>query len=595
MSQPHQAALARLSQEFSVLSQQLTRVGAQIAELERTLNTPAPAPLPYYPPPPPYPYPLPAPPPPARPVAPAAAVPSAPREGWIGKLLAVAGVAVTLIGVVLLLVLAAQAGLLAPGVRVSAGAVLAAGLVACAVWLQRRPGGRVGAIALAATGIAAAYLDVVALTTIYDWVAPVPGLVLASVIGGGGLVLARRWNSEHLAVLVLAPLAVLAPVVADGLTVLLVGFMLMLSAASLPVQVGRDWLLMHAARVAAVTVALLLALLAAGFGADSDTYLVGGACGIAALLAVISGLVLLPGTSRPVGTALLTAAGVVPALAAAVAVNQLLAVLLAAAVAAVLMAVVLLHRRLPGVTPAVAAIWAAVSAVATVVAVTVAFDGYVEAPVLLAMAVVLTVAGRHSAVALWIATAFTAIGALVYTEYAPPGNLVYAAELPGREAVSVLAASLLLIAAAVSLSWIAARRSRAIPAVALVVTGYAVTMFTVTAGVLIGGRGTGFLAGHMAATICWVGMAAVLLWYAQRTSDRDARTAPIVAGLALTGAATAKLLLFDLGTLDGILRVVVFIVVGLALLAMGTGYARSLARSDSTDSQQRHASPTVTE
>ncbi len=595
MSQPHQAALARLSQEFSVLSQQLTRVGTQIAELERTLGTPAPAPLPYYPPPAPYPYPLPPPPVAARPVAPAVALPSAPREGWIGKLLAAAGVAVTLIGVVLLLVLAAQAGLLAPGVRVGAGAVLAAGLVVCAVLLHGRAGGQVGAIALAATGIAAAYLDVVAMTTVYGWVAPVPGLVLASAIGGGALVLARRWNSEQLAVLVLAPLAVLAPVVADGLTVLLVGFMLALSAASLPVQVGRDWLWMHAARVAAVTVSLLLALLAAGFGADSESYLLGGACGIAALLAVISALVLLPSTSRPVGTALLAVAGVLPALAAATAVNQLLAVLLATAVAAVLLAIVLLHRRLPGVTPAVAAIWAAASAVAAVVAVAVAFDGYIEAPVFLAMAVVLTVAGRHSAVALWIATAFTAIGALIYTEYAPPGHLVYATELTGPETLSVLVASVLLIAAAVSLSWTTARRSRAIPAVALAVTGYAVTVFTVTAGVLIGGRGTGFLAGHMAATICWVGMAAVLLWYAQRTADRDARTAPIVAGLTLTGAATAKLLLFDLGTLDGIFRVVVFIVVGLALLAMGTGYARSLARNDSAQSQQRHASPTVTE
>ncbi|ANW65286.1 hypothetical protein BCA37_18360 [Mycobacterium sp. djl-10] len=595
MSQPHQAALARLSQEFSVLSQQLTRVGAQIAELERTLGTPAPAPPPYYPPPAPYPYPLPPPPVAARPVAPAVALPSAPREGWIGKLLAAAGVAVTLIGVVLLLVLAAQAGLLAPGVRVAGGAVLAAGLVVCAVLLHGRAGGQVGAVALAATGIAAAYLDVVAMTTVYGWVAPVPGLVLASVIGGGALVLARRWNSEQLAVLVLAPLAVLAPVVADGLTVLLVGFMLALSAASLPVQVGRDWLWMHAARIAAVTVSLLLALLAAGFGADSESYLLGGACGIAALLAVISALVLLPSTSRPVGTALLAVAGVLPALAAATAVNQLLAVLLAAAVAAVLLAIVLLRRRLPGVTPAVAAIWAAASAVAAVVAVAVAFDGYIEAPVFLAMAVVLTVAGRHSAVALWIATAFTAIGALIYTEYAPPGHLVYATELTGPETFSVLVASVLLIAAAVSLSWTTARRSRAIPAVALAVTGYAVTVFTVTAGVLIGGRGTGFLAGHMAATICWVGMAAVLLWYAQRTADRDARTAPIVAGLTLTGAATAKLLLFDLGTLDGIFRVVVFIVVGLALLAMGTGYARSLARNDSAHSQQRHASPTVTE
>ena len=33
---------------------------------------------------------------------------------------------------------------------------------------------------------------------------------------------------------------------------------------------------------------------------------------------------------------------------------------------------------------------------------------------------------------------------------------------------------------------------------------YAVTTFTVTAGVLVGGEGGGFFAGHMAATICWI-------------------------------------------------------------------------------------------
>nr|WP_231995477.1 DUF2339 domain-containing protein [Mycobacterium sp. 1274756.6] len=42
----------------------------------------------------------------------------------------------------------------------------------------------------------------------------------------------------------------------------------------------------------------------------------------------------------------------------------------------------------------------------------------------------------------------------------------------------------------------------------------------------------------------------------------------------------AKLFLFDLGTLDGMFRVAVFLVAGLVLLGMGAGYARSLARQD---------------
>ena len=110
---------------------------------------------------------------PPTPVAPSRPSPTErpPRsDGWIGKALAVAGVAVTLVGVVLLLVLAAQAGILRPEFRVGGGAVLALGLVGAGWWLQRRPGGRVGAIALAATGIAAAYIDVIAVTTVYHWV-----------------------------------------------------------------------------------------------------------------------------------------------------------------------------------------------------------------------------------------------------------------------------------------------------------------------------------------------------------------------------------------------------------------------------------------
>ncbi|WP_131830514.1 DUF2339 domain-containing protein, partial [Mycolicibacterium diernhoferi] len=116
-------------------------------------------------------------------------------------------------------------------------------------------------------------------------------------------------------------------------------------------------------------------------------------------------------------------------------------------------------------------------------------------------------------------------------------------------------------------------------AAAAVVIGYAVTVFTVTAGVLIGGTGGGFLAGHMAATICWIVLAAGLFGYAARL-DRAERSVPIGGGMALVAAAVAKLFLFDLGTLDGIFRVAVFIVVGLVLLGMGAGYARLLSQQD---------------
>ena len=104
---------------------------------------------------------------------------------------------------------------------------------------------------------------------------------------------------------------------------------------------------------------------------------------------------------------------------------------------------------------------------------------------------------------------------------------------------------------------------------------------------MVGGEGGGFFAGHMAATICWIAMAAALFIYAARLQRAD-RSLPIGGGLALVAAAMAKLFLFDLGTLDGIFRVVVFIVVGLVLLGMGAGYARLLEKQDRAGCDDGH-------
>jgi uncharacterized membrane protein len=597
MTAPHHAVVTRLSAEFAAMSEQLTRVSADLAELDRLLaertavaqpvapqpvSPPMPAAQPY-PPPAPH-WPPPPPPQMTRPSAPNA--PRPPRDAsWIGKVLAVAGVAVTLIGVVLLLVLAAQAGILRPEIRVGAGTLLAGALVGVAVRLYSRPGGRVGAIALAATGIAAAYMNVIAVTTIYDWVTAPVGLVLAAVIGGGGLTLARRWNSQHLGLLVLVPLIVLAPIVTDGITMLLIAFMLAISAASLLAQLGKDWIWLHAARIIASTCPLLVALAAAHFGGGNDAWL-SGACGIAAVLAVVGALTLLPSTVSKAAMALLTAAGVLPVLCASAALAPSVAALMAAGLAAALLAIVLVGDRLPGVSRIVRQIWSATSAVSALIAVAVAFDGEVAMPVLLAMAAVVAVAGRRDDVARVVAVGFGLVGAGLYLAYAPPTSLVRATLLSTPDAVAVLVSSVLLIAAVVAIVSSGMGRGavdsdvvRVILAGLAVVIVYSVTTFTVTAGVLVGGESGGFFAGHMAATICWIAMAAALFVFAARL-PRDDRSLPIGGGLALVAGSMAKLFLFDLGTLDGMFRVAVFIVVGLVLLGMGAGYARLLAQQD---------------
>jgi uncharacterized membrane protein len=565
MTEPR-AAIARLSADFAAISAQLARVSADLTELDRVLAAPpqTPQPVPYLPPAVPY-WPQP-------PVAPQAPPRRERSEGWIGKVLAVAGVAVTLIGVVLLLVLAAQAGILRPEFRVAGGGTLAAALVAAAWWLCARPGGRVGAIALAATGVAAAYIDVIAITTIYHWVPAAVGLMLAAVIGGGGLMLARRWDSQHLGLLVVAPLIGLAPVVTGGITLLLVGFMLALSAASLPVQLGKDWIWLHAARTAAVVFPLLIALAAVYFDSGRDLWLA-GSCGIAAVLAIAGALILLPRTGNRAAMALLTAAGVLPVWCVSLAVDRVVAALMAAALAAALLAVVLV-----AVTGVVRQIWSALSAVSALIAATVAFEGYIAGPVLLAMAVLVAIAGRRDAVARWVAVGFGLAGAAIFAGYAPPYSLVEPVQISTAAGISTLVAGLLLIACTLAIGW-SWRDEPVVWAGSAAVIIYAVTAFTVTAGVLIGGVNGGFFAGHMVATICWIAMAAALLAYAARLG-RPERSLPIGAGLALVAAATAKLFLFDLGTLDGIFRVAVFIVVGLVLLGMGAGYARLLEKHD---------------
>jgi uncharacterized membrane protein len=587
MTESHHAVIARLSTDFTAISRQLARVSADLTELDRLLTDrppiPQPAPPPLYMPPPPLYMP-----PPPRPMPPPA--PPVPRvhrersEGWIGKVLAVAGVAVTLIGVVLLLVLAAQAGILRPEIRVGAGAMLAAALMVVGVRVNGRDGGRVGGVALAATGIAAAYFDVIAVTTIYEWIAAPVGLVLAAAVGGGGLELARRWDSEHLGVLVLVPLIALAPVLTEGVTLLLVSFMLALSAATLPVQLGRDWFWLHAARTAAVTLPLFAALAGTAFDGDHDL-LLAGACGTAALLALAGALLVLPQTTLRTAMALVTAAGVAPVLCVSLTADRVVASLMIAALAAALLAIVLSAQWLPAVSGAVRQIWSALSAVTALIAVTVAFDGEVAAPLLLAMAAVVAVAGRHDDVARWSALGFAVIGGGLYLAYAPPSALVRAVAVSGPDAVAVLVSSLLLIAAsgAIIRSWAgraaAGGNVRALWAGAAVVATYAVTVFCVTAGVLVGGTGGGFFGGHVAATVCWIGAAAALFGYAARR-PRTHRPPFLGGGLALVSAAMAKLFLFDLGTLDGIFRVTVFLVTGLILLGMGAGYARLLSVQD---------------
>ena len=177
-------------------------------------------------------------PPPGTWGAPAPAVPKrSPLTG--ARLLAWTGGAVTLLGVVLLLALAASRGWFTPPARVAFGAVLGAGLVGLGMWLHRRESARAGALALVATGFATLYLVDAAATAIFDYLPALPAPLLALVVAGAGLGLADRRRTQLLAGGVVVGAAVLAPALADGW--LLVALVLVLQLAALLVVLRRRW------------------------------------------------------------------------------------------------------------------------------------------------------------------------------------------------------------------------------------------------------------------------------------------------------------------------------------------------------------------
>lgn len=355
--------VAQLSGDFSALGQQMRHVGenlavlqAQLASVPRPQPQPQPVPQPMYRPP--VPQTAPAPPPPApaapyRPAPPPVPRPRVVREPWwqrdgmISRVLAVAGVAVTLIGVVMLLVLAAQAGFFGPELRVVAGGLFSVGLVVAGARVFGRPGGRVGGIALAATGIAGAYLDVVAVAVVYHWLLPVLAMVVALGIAGAGVALAVRWDSQPLALLVVTGAAVLAPVLTDGITLTLIGFLFVIQVASFPAQLGRDWLYLAIARTCPVVIALVIAIANTGLYDRPERFWLLASAALVALVGLVSSIILLRSNSRDVTATAMIVTTAVPTLVIGHLFDRLGSTLIALALAAAMFAAFAVARSLP--------------------------------------------------------------------------------------------------------------------------------------------------------------------------------------------------------------------------------------------------------
>ncbi|MEI2776678.1 MAG: DUF2339 domain-containing protein [Tetrasphaera sp.] len=522
------------------------------------------------------------------------------REGMVIRALGVAGAGVLLIGVVLLLAFAIQHGLLGPGARVGGAAVLAATLVGVAMRLHRDPSRRAGAVAIAAAGYATAYLDVVAVTAIYRWLPPATGLVIGGLIAASGVVLARAWDRQLLALITVGGVAPLAPAVADGRYLLCAGFLVVLAAAAYPAHIGRAWLALHAVR----SLPAAAALVAASDAQPGHPVFV-----LAVAYAAVELGTALIGTRLRARTALFTPvllATCVPVLSAAHGAGARLWVV-AAAAAAVHLAVALLAGPTPPMMPALAlSPWAGGLGVG--LAVLAAINGAPEhsrPATLLGLAALALVGARtpaaRGATHRWAPVSALALAALALLDYLPliPRLLSQPLALTSIEVTDVVASGLVAVLGILLPGVLDAVQRPAQAASAgttswtlllswpLVVIGASAVV--VGAATLIGERlgahAGGFVTGHGLATLLWAAAAAYLLMHGLRR-NRDA-TLSLRMGLVLAAVAVAKLLLFDLAALDGIVRVVAFIGAGLALLAMGAGYARALDRTHVTPDLSR--------
>lgn len=519
-------------------------------------------------------------PPPAGPPAapPEPATPWWQRDGVVSRILVGTGVAVTLVGVVLLLVIAAQNGLLGPQVRVAGGALLSLALVAAGARVMDRPGGRVGGTALMGTGAAGLYLVILAMTTFYDWLPTVVGLALALGVAVGGAVAAMRWRVEALAVVVNVGCAILAPVLTGGANVTLVAFLVIFALVGAVPELLQKWSWLAPVRTVPAVFAAVAAV---------PTGLLGAAelltSAVILVVALTTGL--LAARSRPhdvlaVGT---MAIGYIPALLTGARLETVAGTVWCLAVAVGTVAAGVLARPLARPARATLMGLAALSLIEATSLLTVELDSAL--PVLL-LAVVLLAGDltRPDPVVHGAGQSVLVAGVLLLGSTAPVDVLALESRAVTGLGGSVVLSGLVALVAAV-LGGLAAWRSRELAELRGTLVGfdvvaglYAASAAFIALGLQILPGADGFALGHFLATAAWTatGFGALQVGLRRPAYARVALTA----GLALVAAALTKLFLFDLAALSGLARAGAFLVVGVALLVAGTRYARSFADRD---------------
>lgn len=515
------------------------------------------------------------------------------REGAVTRVLAVAGGVVTLVGIAMLLALAMQQGWFVPELRVALGVALAMALVVAGHVVRARETSRgrssAAPVALAATGYAAGYLDVVAVTAVYAWVPRVAGLAIAAAIAVTGLLLARRWDRQLLAVLTVLGATLLAPVVTERFGDEVSLFAVVLSAAALLARGDRGWPMLAMARTVPATGLLLLGIAVAG-GDGAPSHVAIGAAATLTLLAVIGAVSAGRHDGRDVvGSATVAAATV--SLLVAFGVHGETLRTTGFALTAVAFAVSLAVTSRSPIGPVPTPLATTIGAISGVSALLAVMSGAPERWVV--TGILLTALGNAAAavttrsrVTLWVAAGTAVVASVAYLTH--PGAYFELGMARSHDPTTALTDSLVAGGVAALGAW-GVDVVRGIPAhirrlarIAALIAGLATSAVAVISvglllGDALGATSAGFLAGHALATVLWMLASAWLLLRGLQAESRRALSLRL--GLGLAAVSVAKLFLFDLATLNGLWRVLAFIVTGLLLLASGTAYAKALDRT----------------
>lgn len=506
------------------------------------------------------------------------------REGMVSRVIAFVGSGVLLVGVALLLVFAAQNGYFGPVPRTVGGAVLAVALVVAAFWVRRQWPGNVGAIALAASGIAAAFIDVVAVSALYGWLPRTPALLLGEVIGIAGLWLARRWDSQPLAVIAVGGAMVLGPFVSPSPTATLL-FLLVLTLVAPIFQSASPWPVLVVVR--SLPTAIYAMLLAQEISLrDPDLALLVAAVTLLGAIGLWGAWLARPRTPDPGQSVVVACSSLLPilwvpqlVLAPRLDTTPAVAVLLACGVA--LLAAGFWRALAPSARGAAGA----TGTVAVALGVLKLTDGEHSLIVALGMGTATLLVGvlTRDGLTLIRGVVVAALGTLVWfplTLAAVLGLIPIAYNLDAQSVI----ASVLVAASAVLVAYEARRRSLARRVgIAFVMLGTmiaAVSAALVGMGVLFGGAVSqttdGFRGAHAVVTVGWMVAAGWLLLTGLSSSHGPLRRR---FGLTLAALAVAKLFLFDLSMLPGLARIMAFLIGGLVLIVLGILYARAVERS----------------